>query len=291
VRSYFITGGTGFIGRALVRSILNREDTTSVVCLTRGREDLIQHPKLTFWKGDITDVEFPEEDFTDLIHAAAEANDLLAPDQHRYYYTVVEGCRRILEWASERNIYRTLFVSSGCVGKGDSPYCRGKRISEWLTERHTNIKIARVYSVIGEELPLGGQYALGRFVSDAIFRGEVRYYESPSVRSYLHVDDVSQWLLTILDRGHPGTIYDVGASRPITVSDLAHMVAAYFEVPLKLIPAEHHPTAEIYLPDVTKAKDLGCRETVTLEKSIDRIQASYLCHPDLEQSETSQALH
>lgn len=292
MRRYFLTGGTGFIGRALVKALLRRRDTAFIMCLTRGRKDLIQDERVGYWKGDITDVEFPPEDyrFTDLIHAAAEANDLLDPDQHRYYYALVEGTRRLFEWAEGRNFYRSLYVSSGCVRKGDSAYCRGKRLSEWLCERYSvQAKIARVYSVIGEELPLNGQYALGRFIGSAL-EGEVRYYESPSVRSYLHVNDVAQWLLTILDRGLPGEPYDVGASRPVAISDLAFLVARYFGVPLKRIDPEIHPTAEIYLPDVTRAKSLGCKETITLEESLRRI-LDHFRDTDLEQSQAVSGLH
>lgn len=293
MRRYFITGGTGFIGRAVVRALLKRKDTHSIMCLTRGRADLIEDKRVSYWKGDITDVELPSDGmvFTDLIHAAAEANDLLVPDKSGYYYTVVEGARRIFEWASDRNIYRTLFVSSGCVRKADTTYCRAKRLSEWLCERYpVQTKIARVFSVIGEELPLNGQYALGRFIGDAL-KGEVRYYESPSVRSYLHVEDCAQWLLAILDKGTMDQTYDVGATRAIAISELAHVVAKVFKAKLSRIPAEHHPTAEIYLPDAadTKAK-LLVKETITLEQSLERIR-HYLCHTDLEQGQAVRSLH
>ena len=293
MRKYFVTGGTGFVGRALVRALVARPDTLSVLCLTRGRDNLLQHSKVSYWKGDIVDVELPKEGvFTDLIHAAGEANDLLQPDQPRYYYTVVEGTRRILEWAEDRGVYRTLFVSSGAVCKGDTIYCRGKRLSEWLCERYSiQPKIARVYSLIGEELPLDGQYALGRFIGSALKHGEVRYYLSPSVRSYLHVDDCAQWLLKILDEGNPQDIYDVGASRPISVSDLALMVSRTFGVGLREITPEHHPTAEIYLPDASTTKyRLQLTETITLEQALQRIYAHF-CYSDLEPSQAVRELH
>jgi len=288
MRRYFITGGTGFVGRAIVRELLKRSDTERITCLTRGRDDLIQHPKLDYWKGDITSVEFPGDRhrFTDLIHGAAEANDLLHPDEHRYYHAVVSGADRVFQWANSRDFNRILFISSGAVGKGDSPYCQAKRLSEWLCERLAiPTKIARVYSVVGEELPLNGQYAIGRFVGSAL-QGEVKYYRSHSVRSYLHVEDCARHLLDILDRGDCRA-YDVGSTKSITVTDLAHLVANVFEVPIRLIPEKHHPTSVVYLPGIDHWKG---NETITLIESLRRLRA-HLCHPNLEQSQAARAVH
>ena len=289
MRRYFITGGTGFIGRAIVRELLNRKDTESIMCLTRGRDNLLEHKKLTYWKGNITDVEFPSEahKFTDLIHGAAEANDLLDPDQPRYYHAVVEGANRIVEWANSRDFHRILFISSGCVGKGNSTYCRAKRLSEWLFERSgVPAKVARVFSVVGEELPLNGQYAIGKFVGSAM-KGEVKYYRSHSVRSYLHVSDCAKHLLSILEKGD-NRYYDEGSTKSISVTELAHLVANVFEVPIRVVEEKLHPTAEIYLPGIDRWPG---EETLTLVESLRRIRADYLRHSDLESGKATRSLH
>lgn len=277
------------MGRAIVRDLLKRKDTEKITCLTRGRNDLIQHPKLDYWKGDIATVEFPAEKyrFTDLIHGAAEANDLLCPDEHRYYHAVVAGADRIFQWANTRDFSRILFISSGAVIKGDSTYCQAKRISEWLCERLAiPTKIARLYSVIGEELPLNGQYALGRFVGSAL-KGEVKYYRSQSVRSYLHVEDVARHMLDILDKGDCRH-YDVGSTKSISITELAHLVANVFEVPIRVVQEKQHQTAEVYLPGLDHWKG---EETLTLVESLRRIREHYIRHSDLEQMSTTRKVH
>lgn len=279
-RRYFITGGTGFVGKALVKHILTKRDTMSVLCLTRGhRKDLMTHRKLYYCKGDMVDDALPGGYFTDIIHGACEANDLLQPDQAHYYYTMVEGAKRVMDWAKKVKPLRMLFISSGAIHKGGTYYAQGKRTCESFVPKGT--KIARIYSLVGPEMPLDGQYALGRFIGQAL-RGKIEYYESGSVRSYLHVIDCAQWLSKILDHGRIRWAYEVGSNVAISVSDLAKKVAHLAGVKAEEIKrTDFHRTALYYVPNTTLANKLGCAETVKLEDAILETLA-YRRHSDLE---------
>lgn len=274
MRRYFITGGTGFIGREIVRQLLRRDDTELVMCLTRGRSDLIMDRRVEYWKGDICDVDLPRHKFTDVIHAAAEANDLLHPDQIAYYYTVVEGARRMYEWISDTHPERILFVSSGAVDKANTAYCRAKRAAEYIM-RHTRARIARVYSLIGEEMPLNGQYAIGRFFGSAL-NGAVRYYRSEAYRSYLHVEDCARALIDTL-ACPTRTVSHIGAAEAVSVVDLAHKVAAVMGVPAveEEAPAPHG-SPEWYVP-----RFIDCEQTIELEEALVRVR-DHLRHTHLE---------
>ena len=277
MRNYFITGGTGFVGRALVREILAQPDTAQVVCLTRKlRANMLQDDRLSYWVGDVTSAKFPTMPFTDVVHAAAEANDLLAPDKAQYYYDVVEGASRVFNWAEQQRPERLLFVSSGAVLKGDSVYCRAKRMSEHLAP--TWATLARIYSLVGPEMPFDGQYALGRFVHQATHLRRVCYYESGSVRSYLHADDCARWLSAILTHGHPEKgAYDVGSEIAVSIKSLAHLVANLAGVPCEEVPrADYHATAQVYLPnlDTTRTLPIDCQETIALAHGIEQALAA-----------------
>lgn len=251
MRTYFCTGLTGFIGKAILRQLIAKDDTERVLCLTRKiRPGLIEHPKVTYIEGDVMDFDYPSIEATDLIHAAAEANDLLQPDQPKYYMTVVEGARRIFEWASKSHFNRVLFVSSGGVFKGDSPYCKAKRMSEWIARKYEiNERIVRLYSVVGNEMPLNGQYALGRFIWQAHSEGAVRYFAGSSVRSYIHVDECAALILATLDTPAYMNPVPIGSSIPITIENLAQMVAQIFNVPCSQIEATTDlRQPNIYLP-------------------------------------------
>jgi nucleoside-diphosphate-sugar epimerase len=141
-------------------------------------------------------------------------------------------------------------------------------MSEWLAERYKlQAKIVRVYSVVGEEMPLNGQYALGRFIWQAIFDKEVRYYGGASVRSYIHVDEAAEQILAVLNDFNGLAPIDIGSSVPVSISELAHMVSRLYNVPCKSIPAtDDQRPANIYIPSN------GCIPKITLEESLRRVR-------------------
>ena len=252
-----------------MRQLLEREDTELIVCLTR--RDIphsIEH-NIIYWKGDIVDCRFPdlgEFEFTDMIHGANEVNDLLQPDQMKYYYTIVEGTNRVLKWAATTGIERTLVLSSGAVAR-DTIYGRAKRQSEFLCKAYgLNAKIARIFSVIGPEMPLNGQYAAGRFVGMAL-KGEVRYYGGQSVRTYLDVTDCAKVLIEMLDKWPALHERDVAGSTMIKMFELANLVADVFRVPCLKI--EGPDREDMYLPMSSVP------QTLTLTQSLERIRDHY----------------
>ena len=287
MRSYFITGGTGFIGREIVRQLLAAEDTAEVVCLTRGkRTDLLQHPKLSFHIADITSGNLPDRKFTDLIHGANEANDMMQPDQYEYYHTIVEGTANVLKWAEQQNIGWRIILSSGAVSR-DTIYGRAKATCETLARLYPrNTKIARIYSVLGEEMPINGQFAAGRFVWQAL-QGKIEYYGGQSKRTYLHVSDCAAWILRILTQGMPLLPYDVAGDTQITIEELAFKVANEFGCKVSKVGGPDR--IDSYLPNVTESYQLGCRQTISIEESLRRIRRIHANYANLRHSNTQQA--
>lgn len=273
MRNYFITGGTGFIGREIIRKLLQRKDTNMICCLTRGnKSNLIDDPKVSYWIGDVSWREFPNLNFTDVIHGANDANDLEQPDKYEHYFTIVEGTRRILEWAKKREIPRLLVLSSGAATR-NTIYGKAKKLCESLSMGH---KIARIFSVIGPEMPLNGQFAAGRFVHQAL-NGKIEYYGGDSTRAYLDVSDCADWLLKILDQGTNLYHYDVAGDTQIRIEDLAIAIGKKFAVPIAKINGLER--VDSYYPNLDAAHGLGLKQTITLDQSLERIYAD-LRHSD-----------
>ena len=281
MKNYFLTGATGFVGRAIVRELLTRPDTFSITLLTRQPQlrwpMLSWSTKLKFYEGDITSVQFPHDSsFTHIIHGANEANDLLQPDAHRYYYTIVEGTERLLDWADTLpTVQEVLVLSSGAAAR-DTVYGRAKRQCERIAANHLGCKIARIYSLIGEETPLNGQYALGQFIAQALYDWEVRLWGGNAQRTYLHVEDAARWLLAILDLGEVDVPYDVAGDTSVTMEELATKVARLFGVPLKHVAETVAPRGpDLYIPNIAPTLALGCEQTIYLEEALTRLRGHY----------------
>lgn len=273
MRRYFLTGCTGFIGRAIVRELCRREDTEYILLLTRnpqGRYDFYGMDKrVQLYEGDINSCQFPTGEFTNIIHGA---NPPARAEPQATYYAIVDGTERILEWAGKRKIENFLLLSSGAArGEPQDAYGRGKRMAEKLLACHTTTgKIARLFTLVGEGVPT--QYAVGEFIFQATRDGAVTADGGEHVkRSYLHVDDAAKWVMRIFDHGNALVPYDVGGAMPYSILEVAQLVASKFSVPLRHTPNGRHGS---YLPDLNKTLRLGVTTTIPLGTALELIRDS-----------------
>jgi len=260
----FFTGGTGFFGQWLVRTLLEMIRCfglrLAMTLLTRSPErlrgalpDIAGHPDVTVLAGDVRSFAFPEGTFSCVIHAAAEASAALNREAPLAMYdTIVTGTRRVLEFCRQAGTKRMLFVSSGAVyGKqpatvphvpetyAGSPdplapgnaYAEGKRAGEFLcaafaAANDLEIPIARPFAFLGPGLPLERHFAAGNFLADALAGRPLAVNgDGTPYRSYMYPTDLTAWLLTILAKGQSGRAYNVGSDEAVTIGELARQIA------------------------------------------------------------------
>jgi dTDP-glucose 4,6-dehydratase len=255
----FITGGTGFFGKWLLRQFAEHIENHGIRCevkvLSRSPEAFLHacpeyagRSWLSFVQGDILDFPFPTGRFTHVIHAATETNQAANRDSVKLFDQIVMGTRRALDFSVAASAQRFLFTSSGAVygpqpsdmirmpethlGAPDtvdagSTYGQAKRAAEQLCalyhQRHgLQATIARCFAFVGEYLPLNAHFAIGNFIHDALFSESIRVKgDGQPIRSYMHGEDLAVWLLTLLTKGRPACSYNVGSDAPITMADLA----------------------------------------------------------------------
>jgi nucleoside-diphosphate-sugar epimerase len=321
----FITGGTGFIGCWLLESFIWANDklglNASALILTRNPEafrrkapHLANHSAIQFHCGDVRSFDFPSGEFPYIIHAAVEASTVLNDENPLLLFdVVVEGTRRVLEFARQCGARKFLLTSSGAVygkqplemthisedyaGAPDptdsrSMYGYGgeaKRVAETLCALYARqyeleTKIARCFTFVGPYLPLDSKFAIGNFIRDGLRGGPIHVEgDGTPYRSYLYAADLAIWLWTILFKGQSCRPYNVGSDDAITVGELATTVANLFprvEVRIAQAPVQGKP-AERYVPATQRVQsELGLKQTKDLNECILRTIAWYSTKPD-----------
>jgi dTDP-glucose 4,6-dehydratase len=166
------------------------------------------------------------------------------------------------------------------VSSPRSAYAEAKRLAELLCqcvarEKSLEIVIARCFAFVGPYLPIDVHFAAGNFIRDGLAGGPIRVNGDGSPRrTYLYAADLAAWLWTILFRGAPFGVYNVGSESEVTIRELAEAVQAQFDPrPDVLVakPATAGAPPERYTPSTVRAREeLGLRETVPLDEALRR---------------------
>jgi UDP-glucuronate decarboxylase len=260
----FVTGGTGFFGRALLRHWMAMKEMGSfnedVGILTRSPQVFLDsYPEFSklswvkFFKGDVLEYStLPKNiEIDKIIHAATESTNGAVLTPFQTYNDITIGTNNLLQFAIQNNVRRFLLTSSGAVygpqpasldkipedylGRPDpllpsSAYGLGKSAAEHLCCLYRDkygleTVIARCFAFVGPDLPLKAHYALGNFINDALYSTEITIAgDGTPERSYMNQSDLAKWLLCLLDNGIAGSAYNIGSDQKISISNLAHLV-------------------------------------------------------------------
>jgi UDP-glucuronate decarboxylase len=264
VQQCFVTGGTGFFGKALLRhwssDLCAQDNPIQLTLLSRSpnnfkssNPDLSGLKGLLFHAGDITspDTLPVGAKFGAIMHAATDSTNGPALSPLGRYEQIVDGTRHLLDFAVACGAKRFLLASSGGVygpqptsmeripedytGMPDpmhasNAYSVGKRAAEHLCALYADkygleIIVARCFAFVGQDLPLDVHFAIGNFIRDALWAEEITVNGDGSpLRSYLDQRDLANWLTKLLHFGRPGEAYNVGSGTAISIADLAHLV-------------------------------------------------------------------
>ena len=249
-----ITGGAGFIGSNLARTLLRRGDSISILDnLSTGRldnvEDLMGHGRFSFAFDDISNLQVLDRLASEadvIVHlAAAVGVELVVARPTETIETNVLGTHVVLA-AARRYRCRTLIASTSEVyGKGTripfneeddlllGPssrsrwcYAASKLLDEFLAlaayrEYDLPVTVVRFFNTVGPGQT--GRYGMvvPRLVGQAL-RGEplTVYGDGEQSRCFCHVADTTAAVLALLDepRRTAGEIYNVGSTRETSIN-------------------------------------------------------------------------
>ena len=314
-----ITGATGFFGCWLLESFTwaNRRLNLGAHAVAMSRypatlaqraPHLIADPAITLHAADVRHGDFPQGEFSHVIHAATEASARLNGERPLVMFdTIVEGTRRALQFALASSVTKFLFVSSGAVYGTQPPhlthapesfeggpdplnranaYAEGKRSAEMLCTLAASPRMAttfaRCFAFVGPYMALDTHFAIGNFISHSLSGGPIQVKGDGSpIRSYLYASDLAVWLWTMLFKGRAGRAYNVGSEDAFSIADLAdevaqsvpHATSGKIGVTVAATPEPGSPVHR-YVPSTRRAQEeLGLRAEVSLREAIRRTHA------------------
>jgi len=200
-----ITGATGFFGCWLLETFawanhrLNLDARLVGVsrrpaALAEKAPHLTHDPAITLHAADVRHGDFPQGDFSHVIHAATEASARFNRQAPLLMFdTIVEGTRRALQFSIASSARRFLLISSGAVYGNQPPqlshvseafeggpdplnpasaYAEGKRAAEMLcalaASSRLETKVARCFAFVGPYMQLDAHFAIGNFINDRL---------------------------------------------------------------------------------------------------------------------------
>ncbi|HYO11078.1 MAG TPA: dTDP-glucose 4,6-dehydratase [Tepidisphaeraceae bacterium] len=254
MRTILVTGGAGFIGSNYVRMLIERGERAKLVVLDKltyagnlgTLQDLLASSpdRLNFVRGDICDPDLVAAMFDDfgvreVVHFAAESHvDRSILSSGPFVQTNVVGTQVLLDVAKAKGVDRFVHVSTDEVYGSlpedrpeikfteettlapNSPYSASKAGSDCLARayfhtHHLPVMITRCSNNYGPyQFP---EKALPLFITNLMQGMKIPLYgDGMNVRDWLYVEDHCDAIHTVLEKGTPGEVYNIGGNNEMT---------------------------------------------------------------------------
>jgi len=237
----FVTGGAGFIGSNFIRCVLKSGKDVSIVNYDKltyagnlaNLKSVADNPNYVFVKGDICDaaaVETAMRGCDAVIHFAAESHvDRSIYEPAPVIQTNVTGTFILLEVARKIPVSRFVHVSTdevyGDIPSGvfadenfplqpSSPYSASKAASDLLVRSY--VRTYKFPAVITRSSNNYGPYQFPEkfvplMITNALSDTALPVYgDGKQQRDWLHVEDNCRGILSVLEKGKIGEVYNIG---------------------------------------------------------------------------------
>ena len=266
-RSVLVTGATGMIGSAIIRTLFAANErfglNINIIACARDEKKaktLVDNYNAIFIKNDIREPLVFIENVDYIFHCAANTKSADRVSEPVDVMTSSsDGTRYILELAEKKQIKSVVFMSSkdiygqfkGEVIENDlgyidltdtrSSYPESKRYCEMLcfafySQYGVPVKIARLSQTFGAGSLIDDPKIFAQFARSVI-AGEdiILHTEGKSYGNYCYISDTVRALFYLLFRGKDGEAYNITNPKAnMTVREMAELVAHEFGVKVKI---------------------------------------------------------
>jgi len=276
-KTYLVTGGTGFLGSALVKRLVEAGNRVRVFDNgSRGDQGRLAalSGACEFVQGDIRDadaVERATQSVDSVCHLAfINGTEFFYSKPDLVLEVGVKGIINVVDACLKQNVGELILASSSevyheppvvptnesvplCIPDPWNPrysYAAGKQISEIIALNYGRTRLKRVvifrpHNVFGPDM--GWEHVLPQFIvrmKADIQRGAtdpVRFRiqgTGKETRAFVFIEDFIDGLMLVIEKGHHLGIYHIGTMEEITIAALASMVGDYFGRRVTILPSE-----------------------------------------------------
>jgi nucleoside-diphosphate-sugar epimerase len=307
-KKYFVTGGSGFIGGALVRRLVEGGAKVRVLDnLLRGSPRQLEavQDRIELVQGDVRDLETVVAAScgcdTFLHLAYLNGTEFFYSNPELVLEIAVKGTMNALDAAIKNGIKHFVYCSSSEVYQTPPQiptpetvplivpdvlnprysYGGGKIIGELLCLNYgrkcfEHMTVFRPHNVYGPDM--GGEHVIPQFILRAktavagASSGDVPFAiqgQGDETRSFIYIDDFTDGLMLVLEKGRHNEIYHIGTQDEISVRDLAFQVVALFgrKPCFKHLPLQAGSTQR-RCPDIGKLRSLGFAPKTSLHAGL-----------------------
>ena len=315
MKTYFITGGAGFIGSSLAEELIKENNVVTIdnFCdfydpkiKEKNVNDLLKNENFKLYRGDIRDKElldkiFDENKIDVVIHLAAMAGVRPSIENPILYQDVnCMGTQNILEVMKKHNLKRLVMASSSSVYGNTkevpfredmivdfaiSPYAATKKANEVMTHVYHkledfNVIMLRFFTVYGpKQRP---DLAINKFTRLMLEGKEIPMFgDGTNSRDYTYISDIvdgiKRSISYVENNSNVYEIINLGNSSPVTLKEMINTIAEVLSVEpqIKQLPMQPGDVDRTYA-DVSKAnKLLGYEPKISFKTGIENFVKWY----------------
>lgn len=285
-----VTGACGYKGNVLVPKLLDAGHSVIAFDIMWFGNDLRPHGNLKVIQGDVRNIaEIPLEGVDAIIHLSSVANDPAGDLDPKLTWEISAlATMQLIDRAARLGIKHFIYASSGSVyGLKDeaqvtedltlvplSEYNKTKMVAERVVLSYSNqmtVQVVRPATVCGISPRMRFDVSVNMLTMQALNRGEITVLGGDQTRPNIHIDDITDLYLFLLNRPDITGVYNAGFEN-LSIRRIAEMACEKASAKITVLPS-NDPRS--YRVNSDKLLATGFRPRKTVEIAIDEICQAY----------------
>jgi nucleoside-diphosphate-sugar epimerase len=285
-----VTGACGYKGSVLVPKLLALGHKVTALDIQWFGDELTAHPNLRVVRGDVRDADsIPLDGIDAIIHLASVANDPCGDLDPKLTWEISAlATMRLADKAARWGVRQIIYASSGSVyGVKSEPqvtedlelaplteYNKTKMVAERVLLSYSDdmaVQIVRPATVCGLSPRMRLDVAVNMLTMQALTNGRITVFGGDQVRPNIHIDDITDLYIYLLDRPELTGVYNAGFEN-ISIREIANRVAAVVPAEIVFTPS-NDPRS--YRQNSDKLLATGFSPRKTIDDAIREITAAY----------------